>query len=63
MGFAEVLTLILIVLKIFGVISWSWWIVFLPEIAMIAIYVIAFIAGLFALGGSGRRSRNRFRRF
>lgn len=40
MGFTEVLTIIFIVLKLLGVISWSWWIVLLPEIVMAVIYVI-----------------------
>ena len=32
MGFTEILTIIFVLLKVFGVISWSWWLVFLPEI-------------------------------
>ena len=40
MGFTEILTIVFILLKVFGVISWSWWLVWLPEI----------IAGVFYLG-------------
>ena len=40
MGFTEVLTIIFVLLKAFGVITWSWWIVFLPEIIAIAIYIL-----------------------
>ncbi|WP_077603636.1 hypothetical protein [Oceanobacillus sojae] len=40
MGFLEVLTLIFIALKLFGVIAWSWWLVLLPVIISAAIYVI-----------------------
>lgn len=40
MGFAEILTIIFVLLKVFGVISWSWWIVFLPEIIAVAIYIL-----------------------
>ena len=32
MGVAEVLCLIFIVLKLTGVITWSWWLVFIPII-------------------------------
>ena len=41
MGFTEVLTIIFILLKVFGVISWSWWVVFLPEIIAIVLYVLS----------------------
>ena len=40
MGFTELLTIVFILLKVFGVINWSWWLVWLPEI----------IAGVFYLG-------------
>lgn len=39
MGFAEVLTIIFIFLKVFKVVDWSWLIVFLPEIIAGIIYV------------------------
>lgn len=37
MGFTEVLTLIFVVLKLCGVITWSWWLVFAPSIIALAI--------------------------
>lgn len=40
MGFLEVLTLTFIVLKLCGVIAWSWWLVLSPFIASVAVYVI-----------------------
>ncbi|MDK0745833.1 hypothetical protein [Clostridium perfringens] len=40
MGIFEVLTLIFIVLKLFGVIAWSWWLVLLPEIIGLILYLI-----------------------
>lgn len=40
MGILEVLTIIFVVLKLVGVITWSWWIVFLPTIVSVSIYVI-----------------------
>ena len=46
MGFTEILTIIFILLKVFGVISWSWWVVFLPEIIAVALYVLLVIIGV-----------------
>lgn len=43
MGFLEILTLIFIVLKLFGIIAWSWWLVVLPEIVAFIIYTIVII--------------------
>lgn len=42
MGILEFVTLLFIVLKLTGVISWSWWLVLLPEI-------IAFVGYIFWL--------------
>lgn len=42
MGFLEVLTIIFVICKLFGVVSWSWWIVLLPEIIAVAFYFIWF---------------------
>lgn len=39
MGIAEVLTIVFIVLKLTGVIGWSWWLVLLPEIIAFGIYI------------------------
>jgi len=49
MGFTEILTLLFIVLKVFGVIAWSWWIVLLPELIAGALYLI-FISLYIAFG-------------
>lgn len=48
MGFTEILTIIFVLLKVFGVISWSWWLVFLPEIIVevVTIIGICIIAGI-----------------
>ena len=43
MGFLEILTLIFIALKLFGIITWSWWLVVLPEIIASIIYIIVII--------------------
>jgi len=46
MGFLEVLTLIFVILKLFGLIQWSWWAVFSPVIVSIFIGVVV---GIFAI--------------
>lgn len=43
-GFIYLLTLMLIALKLFGVINWSWWWVLAPFLTCIAISVIVLIA-------------------
>lgn len=43
MGFTEVLTIVFIALKLLGVISWSWWLVLLPEILAFVVYAIMVI--------------------
>lgn len=40
MGFTEILTIIFIVLKLLGVITWAWWVCLLPEIIAGVLYVI-----------------------
>jgi hypothetical protein len=42
-----VLTLIFVVLKLCGVINWSWWLVFLPT--LIPLGILAIVLVLFAL--------------
>lgn len=50
MGIAEVLTIVFIVLKLTGVIGWSWWLVLLPEIIAFSIYLLWFgFVGLFVV--------------
>jgi len=36
-GFIDVLTFTLVLFKIFGIITWSWWIVFLPMLINLGI--------------------------
>ncbi|MFB3199891.1 hypothetical protein PF216_08485 [Staphylococcus pseudintermedius] len=43
MGLAELLTILFVVLKLTGGIDWSWWLVLLPEIIAISIYIVSFI--------------------
>lgn len=46
MGVLEILTLIFIVLKLCGVITWNWWIVLSPEIIAGVIYILLIISSL-----------------
>ena len=48
MGILEVLTVVFVVLKLCGVISWPWLLVILPEIIAVAIYVI-YVLGVLGL--------------
>lgn len=52
MGFAEVLTLVFVVLKLTGVISWSWWWVLSP------IWIVTLLVAVFALIGAIVRIHN-----
>ena len=44
MGFAEILTLIFITLKLTGNVDWSWWVVFLPELVALGFYLVTLLA-------------------
>lgn len=58
MGFTEVLTIVFIVLKLMGVINWSWWLVLLPEIIAIAYGAIWLVI---ACNRDTKRLNERFR--
>jgi hypothetical protein len=58
MGFTEILTIVFIVLKLVGVISWGWFYVLLPEIIAIALYVIGFIVYAIFYFRAERRFKN-----
>ncbi len=60
MGFTEVLTIIFVLLKVFGVISWSWWIVFAPEIIALVLYVALVIIGICGTNKAKRDFDKRF---
>lgn len=46
MGILEALTLIFVILKLVGVISWSWWIVLSPLFAALIFYGFVFVINL-----------------
>jgi len=46
MSFLGVLQIVLIILKAFGLIDWSWWLVFFPmwiDLAIIALIILIYI--------------------
>jgi len=43
MGICEVVTIVLIILKLVGVINWSWWLVLVPEWIPLLIILLRFI--------------------
>ena len=59
MGILEVLTLIFIVLKLCGVIAWSWWLVLLPEIIAFIFYILAIVITVF----TGRKVNKKMEEF
>ncbi len=47
-GFLDALLLIFIVLKLIGIITWSWWVVLMPlwiEIILVIIFILIIIIG------------------
>lgn len=40
MGFTEILTIIFVLCKVFGLIDWPWLVVFMPEIIAVAMYIL-----------------------
>jgi hypothetical protein len=46
MSILGVLGIVFIVLKLLGIIAWSWWLVLLPFIISTALLVVFFIAAL-----------------
>lgn len=61
MGFTEILTIVFIVLKLLGVITWSWWLVVLPEIIAFSLYLILFVVSLISIGKTNKAIRKHFR--
>lgn len=43
MGLCEILTIVFVVLKLCGVIGWSWWLVLLPEIIVVGLYILLIV--------------------
>ena len=63
MGIGEILTIVFILLKVFEVITWSWWLVFLPEIIVVVLYTIFLIRSLSITPSTHRRINKVYKRF
>ena len=63
MGFTEILTIIFIVLKLLGVITWAWWVCLLPEIIAGVFYVIVVVAQLVAIHKAHKSIKKHFDEF
>ncbi|KAA0957715.1 transmembrane Fragile-X-F protein [Planococcus sp. ANT_H30] len=60
MGFLEVLTIIFVVLQLTGVIAWSWWLVFLPLIIAVGIYVVWLLIVIVIAGSTHKKVMKEF---
>lgn len=63
MGFTEVLTIVFVILKLCGVISWGWFYVLLPEIIGLGLYVLLAIWHVALTVKINRKFDREFRRF
>ena len=63
MGFTEILTIIFIVLKLLGVITWAWWVCLLPEILAGVLYVVIVVAQLVAIHKTHKSIKKHFDEF
>lgn len=63
MGFTEVLTIVFIVLKLLGVITWAWWVCLLPEILAGVLYVVIVVAQLVAIHKTHKSIKKHFDEF
>ena len=59
MGFTEVLTIVFVVLKLLGIINWSWWLVLLPEIIAGVVYICLAAYSIY-LTSKTRREMDKF---
>lgn len=50
LGLTSILTIIFVIAKLFGVIEWSWWLVFTPVFISLGVFILIFgILGILAL--------------
>ena len=63
MGFTEVLTIIFIVLKLLGVITWALWVCLLPEIIAGVLYDVIVVAQLVAIYKTHKSIKKHFDEF
>lgn len=57
---AIILTIVFAVLKLAGIIAWSWWIVFLPVIAVLALSLIMLVLILLGVSAWNFHQHHKF---
>jgi hypothetical protein len=60
MGILELLTIVFVVLKLIGTIDWSWWLVLLPAIVSVSLYIIWFIISVVFIGKTHKKVSKAF---
>jgi Flp pilus assembly protein TadB len=46
LGLASILTIIFVVAKLFGLIAWSWWVVFSPILVVVVFWILVVIIAM-----------------
>lgn len=61
MGILELLTIVFIVLKLIGVIDWSWLLVLLPTIISVTFYILWFIGSVIFFTKAAKKQKRMFK--
>jgi len=61
MGISEILTIIFVTMKLLGKIEWSWWLVLLPEIIGLAVYVLIVVSIIVSCNRTNKRKNKYFK--
>lgn len=61
MGISEILTIIFVTMKLLGKIEWSWWLVLLPEIIGLALYVLIVVSIIVSCNRTNKRKIKYFK--
>lgn len=46
LGFLNILTLIFVIAKVLGLVTFSWWLVFMPTLIQVAVVMLVFVVVL-----------------
>lgn len=61
MGLTEILTIIFVIMKLLGKIDWSWWLVLLPEIIAVVVYILLVISVIVSASKANKRMDKYFK--
>lgn len=59
MSFLTVLTIVFVVLKLMGIIAWSWFFVLLPSVVFVALYLVYILALMAKIGYFRKHTRHK----